>query len=842
MATILIVDDQSVNRKYLFRLLSGQGHRMLEAADGREGLAMVRAEHPDLVITDVLMPVMDGFEFVRLLRLDSATKGIPVVFQTAHYGEHEARALALSSVSFILTKPVDPDEALSIVGRALAGETETGVPLESSLLAPAFDREHLRLITDKLSQKAEDLRTVNKRLRSLINVGLELASERDFDRLLQKVCAAACDLFAATYVTLGIVGRHDRMVQRVVTQRAGVADWIKQGDAVPGILATVVNERRTMRGDNAGGDPADLELPSLHPTIQAFLAAPIESPTHVYGWILLVGNEGRAFTEHDEELVMALAGQVGRIHALAYEIDERKQAEEAARASEAQLRLALEAAHMVIFDERIVDNRFVWPDGHDGLFSSGEVGDTPEAFGRRVHPDDLPAVNREIARCIATRTPFVQEFRVVSPDTGEHWAAARGEFTLGDDGQIMRMRGAVLDITERKRAEMALVEVAQRKDEFLATLAHELRNPLAPIRFALEGLKPGAPPLVLERARGVIDRQVTQLVRLVDDLLDTSRITTNKIQLRREPVAFAEVMRAALESVTPLATAMGHDVELGLPPMPMWVNADAARLVQVFANILNNAVKFTPRGGRISFTAEARNNEAVVHVRDNGIGIPPHALSRVFEMFQQETKALDRSTGGLGIGLTLARRLVEMHDGRIEMRSGGLGQGSDVEIRLPTTTAAASRVTAIGGERPARAATRSLRAMIVDDNIDAANMLETFVSALGHTTRVAYDGISTIALAEAFAPDVILLDIGLPIMNGYAVAEELRRRPEFGHPHIAAVTGWDQPEDLRREREAGIDSHFTKPIELIALEGLLSAVARKVPSAGDGAVQVLGPA
>ena len=319
MATILIVDDLSANRKFLVTLLQYQGYRLLEAADGREGLAAVKARHPDLVITDVLMPVMDGYELVRQLRLDPTTRAIPVVFYTAHYGEREARALALSSgVSAVLTKPAESAEVLRIVGRLLSGESEGEKPPDVSPLTSEFDREHLRLLTDKLSEKAGVLRAANARLRALINIGLELASERDPDRLLQSVCVAAHDLFGATYVTLGILDRNDRTVQRFVSSGAEAATWIKTGDAVSGILRTVVAERRAVRGDNPGGDPARLELPLLHPAVQTFLAAPIASPAHVYGWICLVGNEDRTFTENDEHLVMALSGLVGRIYENGY--------------------------------------------------------------------------------------------------------------------------------------------------------------------------------------------------------------------------------------------------------------------------------------------------------------------------------------------------------------------------------------------------------------------------------------------------------------------------------------------------------------------------------------------
>ena len=344
MATILIVDDLAANRSVLVTLLRYYGHRLLEAADGSGALAAVQADLPDLVITDVLMPVMDGYEFIKRLRLDPRTSGIPVVFYTAHYGEREARALALSSgVSAVLTKPAEPQEVLAIVDRLLAGESETGMPPHPSPLTMEFDRAHLRLLTDKLSEKADDLRSANARLRALINIGLDLASERDSDRLLQIVSAAARDLFGATYVTIGILDPDDRTVKRIVTSGTDAADWIETGRAVPGILGTVVAERRTVRGDNPGGDPASLQLPLLHPEVQAFLAAPIASPAHVHGWLCLVGNEGRPFTEDDEQLVMALAGQVGRIYELEHEILVRQQAESAVRQSETRQAAILES-------------------------------------------------------------------------------------------------------------------------------------------------------------------------------------------------------------------------------------------------------------------------------------------------------------------------------------------------------------------------------------------------------------------------------------------------------------------------------------------------------------------
>ena len=375
-----------------------------------------------------------------------------------------------------------------------------------------------------------------------------------------------------------------------------------------------------------------------------------------------------------------------------------------------------------------------------------------------------------------------------------------------------------LELRVRDRTAM-LIEADQRKDEFLATLAHELRNPLAPIRFALETLKGNAPPAAAGRARDVIDRQVRQLVRLVDDLLDVSRITTNKMVLRRETHDLGRLMATAVESIMPLATAADHTLTLGPTATPTYVHGDGARLVQVFANALNNAVKFTPRGGRIWFTAERQSNEVVVRIRDTGMGIPPDVLPRVFDMFHQAEPILERSAGGLGIGLTLARRLIEMHEGRIEIKSPGPGKGTEVEIRLPTTEAAGTITTETG--RPAAAA-RSLRVLIVEDNLDAAEMLDVAVSQLGHATRLAHDGATAITFAGQFVPDVILLDIGLPVMNGYAVAQSLRARPEFDHIHIAALTGWGQDEDRKRSVAAGFNHHLVKPADIDQLRQLLT--------------------
>ena len=463
IATILIVDDLTANRTLFVTLLRHQGHRLLEAADGSEALATIQADRPDLVITDVLMPVMDGYELVRQLRLDPATSGIPVVFSTAHYGEREARMLALSiGVAAVLTKPVEAAEVLRVVGLVLSSESTTELPSDAPPLAREFHGEHLRLLTDKLSDKAADLRTANARLSALINIGLELAFERDSDRRLQRLCAAARDLFGATYITLGILDSDHRTVQRFVSDGAGSADWIKPGDAVSGILRTVVAERLTLRGANPGGDSSRLQLPLRHPEVHAFLATPIASPAHVYGWICLVGNEGRTFTETDEQLVMALSAQVGRICELEHEILERKQAESALRQERDRAQRYLDTSEVVLLaldlDGRIT---LINRKGCDLLGWTER-----ELLGRDFLETCLPARTRVVLRekfhSVVGGDLSVIEVLVLTRSGEERLVEWRNTLLKDDAGNVTGTFSSGTDITERHRAVEALTTTEER--------------------------------------------------------------------------------------------------------------------------------------------------------------------------------------------------------------------------------------------------------------------------------------------------------------------------------------------------------------------------------------------
>jgi CheY-like chemotaxis protein len=397
----------------------------------------------------------------------------------------------------------------------------------------------------------------------------------------------------------------------------------------------------------------------------------------------------------------------------------------------------------------------------------------------------------------------------------------RGRAVYDAHGKPTMLYGLGIDISGRKQTEeelrrlnAELSEAHRRKDEFLATLAHELRNPLAPITNALEILRLKDPADSDTRwTRDVIERQVRQMTRLVDDLLDVARITRGKIALRREHVVLATIVHGAVEAARPFIEASGHQLAVSLPAAPIWLDADPTRLTQVLLNLLNNAAKYTPHGGRIALEASVQAGEAALVVRDSGIGIPAEYLPGLFEMFSQVEPALERSQGGLGIGLALARGLVELHGGAISARSQGAGMGSEFTLRLPIAMAPVESAAASADP----AAPARLRVLVVDDNRDAAESLAVMLELTGHDVAVAHDGTAALEAAARLLPDVILLDIGMPGMNGYEVAGRLRQTEAGQRILLVALTGWGQEEDKRRAIEAGFDHHLTKPGRTISV-------------------------
>jgi signal transduction histidine kinase/ActR/RegA family two-component response regulator len=382
---------------------------------------------------------------------------------------------------------------------------------------------------------------------------------------------------------------------------------------------------------------------------------------------------------------------------------------------------------------------------------------------------------------------------------------------------------------ESNRVAASLREADRRKDEFLAILAHELRNPLAPLRNALEAMRrlPDDPDAAAW-ARTLMERQLAQMVRLIDDLLDLSRVSRGRVELRQEETELALLVQGALESCAPAIQSAGHVLSVSLPQESVAVRCDPTRLVQVLTNLVSNAAKYTPAGGRIAVSARRSPDGVEVSVRDNGIGIPGDMLHKVFEMFTQVDRSLERAQGGLGIGLTLVKRLVEMHGGSVHAHSAGPGQGSEFIVRLPESRGSpvAAGSSAPRAEAPSGAAARQ-RILVADDNRDAADSLAVMLRMGGHEVRTAYDGEQALDLAQAFRPRLALLDIGMPKVNGYETARRLRETAHGRDIVLIALTGWGQPDDKQRSRLAGFDHHLVKPVDPTALDRLLASASRQ---------------
>lgn len=444
--------------------------------------------------------------------------------------------------------------------------------------------------------------------------------------------------------------------------------------------------------------------------------------------------------------------------------------------------------------------------------------------GMEVLPHDMP-----MQRSARTASSVLgEELDVVHAD-GRRTSLFEHATPLFDEkGAVRGCLAVLVDVTERKRAEQALKNADRRKDEFLATLAHELRNPLAPLRNGVQLIKLAErrDPAVARQALSMMERQLAHMVRLIDDLLDVSRISRGKLELQREPMDLSAALQAAVETNRSHVDSSGRRVELQTPDHPLTVKGDHVRLVQVFTNLIHNAVKYSKPGGIVSVEATAAPDGglAVVSVKDEGAGIPADMLERVFEMFTQVDRGLERSLGGLGIGLTLVKNIVELHGGRVDARSDGVGFGSEFIVELPLDASAADSRTATEEFGPAGESVKR-KILVADDNLDAAASLAEILSCMGNEVRTANDGMSALEEAEAFRPDVVLMDIGMPRLNGYDACRRLRQFPWAREISVIAITGWGQDEDRRLSREAGFDVHLVKPVAARAISKVIDELA-----------------
>lgn len=503
--------------------------------------------------------------------------------------------------------------------------------------------------------------------------------------------------------------------------------------------------------------------------------------------------------------------------------------------SGAGYRMAVESIHDYAIFAMDPEGRVAsWNPGAEHLLGYGEE----EIFGRDATvfftPEEAErGVPQQELKTAAEKGRASDDRWHVRKD-GSYFFASGITTSLRDaKGTLQGFIKIMRDRTDRKRLEEelhnraeALSRADREKDEFLAVLAHELRNPLAPVFYALRLLdeKPLEDP---QRwyLRRIVDRQMRRLARLIDDLLDISRIRTGKVELRKERIELSGAVDHAVDIVRPLCEDRGIELTVALPPEPVWLKADPTRFEQVLSNLLSNAVKFTEDKGSISIAAEREGREIVVRVKDTGVGIAPDLLPRIFDLFIQGDSSLDRSRDGLGIGLTLSQKLVELHGGTIEARSEGAGTGSEFVVRLPMLLETAppdAEAAQVAG-----AASQSLRILVVDDSEDTAETMGTLLEMSGHTVEIAHSGPAALEAAATFRPDVVLLDIGLPGLDGYQVAERLREDPTMQGVTLIAASGYGQEEDRRRSMEAGIDRHLVKPVDLKELQELLAVVERR---------------
>ncbi|MFO1338488.1 MAG: ATP-binding protein [Burkholderiaceae bacterium] len=756
-ARVLLADDNADLRGYLRRLLEGR-YRVTEAADGVQALELARQDPPDLLVSDVMMPGLSGFELVKRLRADARTRALPMILLSARAGE-EARIEGLAGgADDYLVKPFAARELLARV--------------EAQLAASRVRREASSSIAAVVEQ-------------SLVGVA-RIALDGHF---------------------IGVNARFREIAGRdAESLNALTLAGISPAEERPRVEAEF---SRLVRGETGS---LVIEGRYLRPDRQEV-------------WVRSHLNLLRDADGHASEAV-----------AVVLDISERKRTEEALRRRETQLRqqlAELEAIHetaplgMATFDR---DFRFRRINARlaemNGVPASSHIGRSPHEIVPAVVDAVEPVFRRVVANGRVERIEL-QGQTLAAPGVDRVWEEVW--YPLMDATGAVSGVGVLVDeVTEQRRAQMELREAERRKDEFLATLSHELRNPLAPLRNGLHILRLMAAGS--DKSRPVLDtmeRQVSHLVRLVDDLMEVSRITRGKVDLKRQWLDLADVLRQAAETIGPKLRAARNTLDLRTPEGPTAVNGDAVRLTQVFANLLDNASKYSDAGSRIVLSLEREGRQAVVRVVDQGAGIPAEMLKRVFDLFTQVDRTLGRAQGGLGIGLALVKRLVDMHGGSVEAHSGGAGRGSVFTVKLPLIESGPAAVDEPGGHENAPMSLSGQRILVVDDNRDAADSLAEILRALGADACTAYDGASGLEAMRAFRPPIVLLDLGMPGMSGYAVAAQLRAEPQYQTLKLVALTGWGQQEDLRRTQEAGFDAHLVKPVEPAQLVSLLIELAAR---------------
>lgn len=711
-------------------------------------------------------------------------------------------------------------------------------------------------ITDR--RRAEETATDEGRIAETLNrIGNTLAAEHELERIVQLVTDEATALANAEFGAFFYNLVNDEGESYTLYTLSGVPREAFGRLPMPrntAIFEPTFRGHGVLRLDDVtqdpryGRNPPYQGMPEGHPPVRSHLAAPVVSRGGaVLGGLFFGHSRPGVFTERHERIVTGIAAQAAiaidnaQLYKLLQEdIARRNEVEQALRASEERHRQLLALLPVAVYTCQAPSGVINYYNEQAAKLWGREPqpGDTDERFcgsHKLFRPDGTFLPHAECPMAVALREG--RRYRncevVLERQNGSRVdALVNIDPILDADGRIVGAVNVFHDVSPLKQAQRALRETDRRKDEFLATLAHELRNPLAPLRHMLEVMKQAdGDGALLQRARETMEQQVAQMVRLIDDLLDLSRITRNRLELRKAPVDLASVLQHAVETCRPLLEARGHKLRIDAPAGQIVLRADAARLGQVFSNLLDNACKYTEPGGSIRIEVEERAGSVEVTVADHGAGIPRDQLETIFEMFAQVERPTAGPREGLGIGLTIVRQLVAMHGGEVEAFSPGLGAGSRFAVRLPV---AADSGRPEAAASPAAPAAGRRRILVVDDNRDAALSLALLLQIGGHETRTAHDGAEALQAAEAFQPHVVLLDIGLPKMNGYDVCRAIRSRPWGKEITLVAVTGWGQPKDRQISKEAGFDEHLVKPVEPCTLQAVVGSGARPAqPAEGE---------
>ena len=811
---VLIIDDSPDDRAEIRRLLmlgSDRRFKFQEADTGADGVRKVMAEGtpPDCILLDYNLPDMEAPEVLLALAKADGSPYCPVVVLTGADNRTAGRQLLRAGAQDFLGK----------------------ISMTSATLTRALENASERwALARELEAHQTALQHATQRDACRLSFGEATHSLGDPDAIKVHATRVLADHFQATRVLYYAVGPAGHLaVEQAFPTESAPSSRLRHIDDCTELTQTRLREGRGIAVNNVATESSFSALDRsrlAEAGVGSFICAPVLKFGRLRALVSLHRRRACEWSPEDLALVEEIAERT-------WSGIQRATAEIGLRRNQRELQALADNTPDILmrFDR---DFRHVFVNDAAAL----AIGHAKTKFiGKRIADLGLPE-----AHCSAwehaMQTVFDSgstasiEFSLGTP-AGNRYYTARMVPETGSNGDVEYILSVAHDVTERELNARALAQHDQRKDEFLATLAHELRNPLAPLRTGLEVLRLAPVGTSTVRTLDMMDRQLGQMVRLIDDLLDISRITSGKIVLRNQRVSLQSVVHAAVESVQPMLVAAHHALVLELPLQPILLDADTARLAQVVGNLLTNSVKYTPSGGRITVSARQTQANAVLVVSDTGYGIPAEMHERVFDMFTQVNRTLQQAQGGLGIGLALVKRLVEMHGGSVVAQSQGHMAGSQFTVCLPLANPAVQAAPAVQpthADKPAH--TQSI--LVVDDNIDAAEALSMVLDLLGCASHTAFTGLGALAAAQALRPDSVFLDIGLPDLTGYEVARRMRAIPALDKTLLVALTGWGSEEDRNKARDAGFDRHLTKPVAMETVEAILNQVATQAVVGATG--------